>query len=160
MGFAAAEGGTQLQDAIAAFNIPRVNLGTARDEYLALIGNLEEFDEYYSSLQRAEIIQLIGRQRAQLYHNKNFTIYLVGTNQDVSYLQEYGIRVINKEAFELCPEAGTPDQITRWKILMAVGQLLELGQKLTQEAIACLIGKSQELVSKIASEFGGWKSFK
>jgi hypothetical protein len=146
--------------AIAAFNTPRVNLGTAQDEYLALFGNLEEFDEYYSSLQRAEIIQLIGRQRAQLYHNKNFTIYLVGSNQDVSYLQEYGIRVINKEAFELCPEAGTPDQITRWKILMAVGQLLEQGQKLTQEAIGCLIGKSQELVSKIASEFGGWKSFK
>jgi transcriptional regulator with XRE-family HTH domain len=146
--------------AIAAFNTPRVNLGAVQDEYLALFGNLEGCDEYYSYLIRAETIQLIGRQRAHLYPNRNFTIYLAGTNQDVSYLQEYGIRVINKEAFELCPEAGTPDQVTRWKICLAMRQLQDQGQKLTQEAIASTVGVTQGRISQIVAEFGGWKSFK
>jgi hypothetical protein len=145
-------------EALAAFNTPRPNLGVIQDEYRALFGSLEGFEEYYQELIQSEIVQLIGRPRAHQYPEKQFTLYLTTTNQDLSYLTDLGCQVDSKEAFELTPLAGTSDQITRWKILQAVGQLQ--GQKLTQEAIASLIGKSQELVSKIAKEFGGWKTLK
>jgi hypothetical protein len=148
-------------EALAAFNTPRPNVGTIEDEYRALFGSLEGFDDYYQRLIRAEIVQLVGRNRAHLYPDKQFIICLVGTNQDLSFLtSEYSLTVVSKEAFELCPEAGSSDQITRWKILQAVGQLQDRGQKLTQEAIASLTGKSQELISKISKEFGGWRVLK
>ncbi|MEW6497850.1 MAG: hypothetical protein AB1589_35920, partial [Cyanobacteriota bacterium] len=114
----------------------------------------------YQGLVEAEIIQTGGRQRVHLYPEREFTLYIASSNQDLSYLTDLGCKVINKEAFELTPLAGTPDQITRWKILQAVGQLQDQGQKITQDAIAALIGKSQELISKIAKEFGGWSRLK
>jgi hypothetical protein len=147
-------------EVLVAFNTPRPNVGVIQDEYRALHGSLDGFEEYYQELIQSEIVQLIGRQRAHQYPEKQFTLYLIGTNQDLSYLTDLGCQVVDKEAFQIAPEAGTPNQITQWKILQAMGQLQDLGQKPTQEAIASLIGKSQELISKIAKDFGGWKTFK
>ena len=147
-------------EALAAFNMPRPNLGVIQDEYRALFGSLEGFGDYYQGLVDAEIVQIGGRQRVHQYPEKQFTLYLISTNQDLCYLTDLGCRVQDKEAFELTPLAGTPDQITRWKILQAVGQLQDQGQKITQEALASLIDKSQGLISKIAKEFGDWKAFK
>jgi hypothetical protein len=125
-----------------------------------LFGSLDGFDEYYQNLVRSENVQLTGRQRVQLFPNKTFTLYLVGTDQDASYLGHYGIQVINKEAFELCRECGTPGQVTRWKVLEAFASLSAQGAKLTQTAIASAIGVSQGLISQIAAEWGGWASLK
>jgi hypothetical protein len=147
-------------EALAAFNTPRPNVGVIQDEYRALFGSLEGFEQYYQELIQSEITQLTGRPRAHQYPEKQFTLYLTSTNQDLSFLTELGCRVLEKEAFSLTPLAGTPDQITRWKILQAVEQLQDQGQKITQEALASLIGKSQGLISKIAKEFGDWKAFK
>jgi hypothetical protein len=143
-------------EALIAFNVPRPNLGVIQDEYRTLLGSLEGFEEYYQHLIQSEIVQLIGRPRAHQYLEKQFSLYLTSSNQDLSFLTDLGCQIVNKEAFELTPLAGTPDQITRWKILQAVGQLQDQGAKITQEVIATLIGKSQELVSKIAKDFGGW----
>jgi hypothetical protein len=147
-------------EALAAFNMPRPNLGVIQDEYRALFGSLDGFEDYYQGLVEAEIVQVIGRPRVHLYPEEQFTLYLISTNQELSYLNDLGCRVQDKEAFDLTPLAGTPDQITRWKILQAVGQLQDQRQKITQEALATLIGKSQGLISKIAKEFGDWKAFK
>ncbi len=147
-------------EALAAFNVPRPNLGIIQDEYRTLFGSLENFEQYYQQLIQSEIIQLIGRPRAHQYPEKQFSIYLISTNQDLSFLTDLGCRTVDKEAFELTPLAGTAEQITRWKILQAVGQLQDQKEKLTQEAIATLTGKSQALISKVAKHFGGWARLK
>ncbi len=147
-------------EAIAAFNVPRPNLGVIQDEYRTLFGSLEGFEHYYQKLIQSEVIQLVGRSRAHLYPDKQFTLYLTSTNQDLSFLTDLGCRIVDKEAFELTPLAGTAEQITRWKVLQAVRKLQDQGEKLTQEAIATLTGKSQALISKVAKNFGGWARLK
>lgn len=64
------------------------------------------------------------------------------------------------EAFQICREAGTPSQITRWKIMEAMQTLQDQGAKLTQDAIASVAGISQPLIAKIATQFGGWMALK
>lgn len=153
------------QDAgvIVAFNTPRTNLGVVQDEYRTLFGTLDGFNEYYQNLVQAEIIQLIGRPRAHLNPEKQFTIYLVSTDFDASFLSEFGINVVNFEAFGLCPEAGTQLEQTRFRILEAVRQLTNSGvaiASVTQQAVAQISGVTQGRISQIASLLGGWKAFK
>lgn len=153
------------QDAgvIVAFNTPRTNLGVIQDEYRTLFGTLDGFNEYYQNLVKAEIIQLIGRPRAHLNPEKQFTIYLVGTDFDASFLSEFGVNVVSSEAFELCPEAGTQIEQTRFRILEAVRQLTNSGvaiASITQQAVAQISGVTQGRISQIASLLGGWKAFK
>ncbi|HEY9834624.1 MAG TPA: hypothetical protein V6D26_29000, partial [Stenomitos sp.] len=153
------------QDAgvIVAFNTPRTNLGVIQDEYRTLFGTLNGFNEYYQNLVRAEIIQLIGRPRVHLNPEKQFTIYLVGTDFDASFLSEEGVNVVNVEAFELCPEAGTQIEQTRFRILEAVRQMTNSGvaiASITQQAVAQISGVTQSRISQIASLLGGWKAFK
>jgi hypothetical protein len=153
------------QDAgvIVAFNTPRTNLGVIQDEYRTLFSTLDGFNEYYQNLVKAEIIQLIGRPRVHLNPEKQFTIYLVGTDFDASFLSEFGVKVVNVEAFELCPEAGTQLEQTRFRILEAVRQLTNSGvaiASITQQAVAQISGVTQGRISQIASLLGGWKAFK
>jgi len=153
------------QDAgvIVAFNTPRTNLGVIQDEYRTLFGTLDGFNEYYQNLVKAEIIQLIGRPRVHLNPEKQFTIYLVGTDFDASFLSEFGISVVSVEAFELCPEAGTQIEQTRFRILEAVRQITNSGvaiASITQQAVAQISGVTQGRISQIASLLGGWKVFK
>lgn len=154
--------GTQF---LIVFNSPRMNLGVAQDEYRTLYGSLDGFEEYYRNLMKDEVIQLIGRQRAHLNPDCNYIIYLVGTNQDVSYLTEkFGIRVINKEMIEVCPEAAAPADQTLKMIFNVSSQLFKEGNNLAQvtcQRVADAIGKSKQLVSKtIKKAFGSWSEFK
>ena len=150
---------------MAVFGIPFQNLGHLQSLYQTLTGEyapldkenphegLQQFIEGYT---QAEIEQAVGRLRSHLRPNEQLTFLIVG-DYDLSFL---GMPVEQVEAFQIAPEAGTPAQITRWKILEAARTLNTQRKKLTQEAIASLIGKSQELISKIASELGGWKWLK
>lgn len=147
-------------EALITFGTPRPNLGVIQDEYRALFCSLEGFEEYYQFLIDSEIVQLVGRQRVHQYPDQEFTLYMVSTNQDLSFLSDLGCRIENKEAFELTPLAGTPEQVTFWKMAQAMGQLQDQGEKITQEALAALIGKSQETISKFAKNLGGWSALK
>jgi len=147
---------------LVAFNTPRTNLGVAQDEYRALFGTLNGFEQYYQNLINEQITQLIGRQRCHRYPDEQFVVYLVGNpNQDIRFLtSQYGLTVEAVEAFQLCPECGTEIQITRWRILEAARMLLEQGQKITQQAIATLANITQGRLSQIAAELGGWQALK
>lgn len=160
-------GSNEFQDApaLAVFGIPYQNVGHLQALYQTLTGEFAPLDREnpHSGLQhfieahvRAEIEQAVGRLRSHLRPNEQVTFIFVG-DYDLSFL---GMPVEQVEAFQVCREAGTDAQITRWKILEAVRQLRDQGGKLTQEAIATLIGKSQELISKIAKAYGGWKQLK
>jgi hypothetical protein len=104
----------------------------------------------------AEIEQAVGRLRSHLRPKDQLTFIFIG-DYDLSFL---GMPVERIEAFQICREAGTPAQITRWKILEAVRQLRKQSKKITQAAIASLASVSQPAIAKIATQFGGWKSLK
>ena len=151
--------------ALAVFGIPYENLGHIQALYQTLTGECAPLDREnpHSGLQRfiethvrAELAQAVGRLRSHLRPNERLTFIFVG-DYDLSFL---GCEVEEVAAFQICPEAGTDVQITRWKILEAVRILKSQRGKLTQDAIATLIGKSQELISQIAKQFGGWKQLK
>jgi len=147
---------------LVAFNTPRTNLGVAQDEYRALFGTLNGFEQYYQNLINEQITQLIGRQRCHRYPDEQFVVYLVGNpNQDISFLtSQYGLTVEAVEAFQLCPECGTEIQITRWRILEAARMLLEQNQKITQQALGRLAHITQGRLSQIAASLGGWIALK
>jgi hypothetical protein len=147
--------------ALAVFGNPCQNIGHLQALYQSLTGEYAPLSKEtpHEGLQRfiaahieAEIEQALGRLRSHLRPDEHLTFIFVG-DYDLSFL---GVPIEQVEAFQICPEAGTDAQITRWKILEAIKQLHAQGQKLTQEAIATLIGKSQELISKVAKSFGGW----
>ncbi|MDJ0730612.1 MAG: hypothetical protein QNJ33_11540, partial [Crocosphaera sp.] len=100
----------QRREAIASFGKPYINMGTALAEYVCLFNpNFDEegkpvgFDEYYQELAQAEYIQLIGRPRAHLYPEQQFTIYLVGTKLDFAFLEDMGINVLYQDEFDYIP---------------------------------------------------------
>jgi hypothetical protein len=150
---------------LVVYNSPRMNLGVAQDEYRTIYGSLDGFEEYYRNLMKDEVIQLIGRQRAHLDPDCKYIIYLVGTNQNVAYLtDELGIRVINKQMIEVCPEAAKAGERTLkdifdicWKAAKD-GSLAHLTTTSVGDAIG---GKCKQLVSKtIKPLFGTWENFK
>jgi hypothetical protein len=160
-------GSNEFKDApaMAVFGVPYQNIGYLQALYQTLTGEFAGLDKEtpHEGLQRfidahveAEIEQAVGRLRSHLRPNEQLTFVFVG-DYDLSFL---GMPVEQIEAFQITPEAGTPTQITRWKILEAARTLNTQRKKLTQDAIASLIGKSQELISKIASELGGWMRLK
>ena len=160
-------GSNEFQDApaMAVFGIPYQNVGHLQALYQTLTGEFAPLDREtpHEGLQcfiqehtEAEIKQAVGRLRAHLRPDEQLTFIFVG-DYDLGFL---GGEVEQIEAFKITPEAGTPAQITRWKILEAVRHLREQGEKVTQQAIASLAEISQPAIAKIAASFGGWKCLK
>ena len=87
---------------------------------------------------------------------------MIGTDQKLDFLRQYGINVINRHAFEITPEAGTKKQYSKWKTLIALRSLVNSGEKITQKAVAKLAGLSQNYVSELMNTWkgGGWRFFK
>jgi hypothetical protein len=157
-------GSNEFQDApaMAVFGIPYQNVGYLQALYQTLTGEFAPLDREspHEGLQRfieektqAEIKQAVGRLRSHLRPDEELIFIFVG-DYDLSFLE---CEIEQIEAFKITPEAGTPAQITRWKILEAIRQLREQGEKVTQQAIASLAEISQPTIAKIAARFGGWK---
>ena len=148
--------------AMAVFGIPYQNVGHLQALYQALTGDYAPLDkdnpheglqQFVEAHTQAEVEQSVGRLRSHLRPNEQLTFIFVA-DYDLSFLD---LPVEQVEAFQIAPEAGTPAQITRWKILEAVRQLRGQGEKVTQQAIASLAEISQPAIAKIATNFGGWK---
>jgi hypothetical protein len=135
---------------LLALGLPNPNVGAMEDQYLCLHGNLDRFEEHYARLVNEEILQLVGRQRANRYPDRQFVLNLVTPEHtDLSWLTEYGITVKVKTGFEITPEAGNENQFTRWQILQAI-----LDGHRTQTAIAEAIGMTQQAISKTLKAAG------
>ena len=141
---------SQAPKRIAAFGKPMINIGSAKDEYISLYGSLDGFEDYYQSLIDAEVTQLVGRPRAHLHPDKNFTIYLIGTNHNTDHLEKFGVNVAHCEGFELTPLAGTQKQISKRKILWAIAHLAQVGSKVTIKSISEVCVLSACYVKKLA----------
>ena len=151
--------------ALAVFGIPYQNVGHLQALYQTLTGEFAPLDKEqpHEGLQRfieahvqAEIIQALGRLRASRRPDQPLTFIFAG-DYDLSFL---GLPVEQLEAFQICREAGTASQITFWQITEALRSLHDRGQKLTTQALATVSRKSKALISKIASQFGGFERFK
>ena len=130
--------------------LPRPNLGAVKDEYLALMGADDGFEEHYQNLINKEILQGIGRPRANRHPETQFTVLMIipeGT--DLNWLKDHGVKVINKSAFEITPEAGTETQATAYRVVQAARELLTQGVNVTQKAIAKIVGMTQQNISKV-----------
>jgi hypothetical protein len=149
---------------LAFVGMPRLNIGAIQDEYFALNGTLEGWEDHYRRLMNEEILQGVGgRQRASRYPDQQFNAFvLVGETKDdddfewddLSWLETYGAKVITKTAFEINPQAGSEVQCTRHKIFQAIKECLDNGIKTTQAAIAKVIGQSQQAISKTLKQAG------
>lgn len=160
-------GSNEFQNAstLAVFGVPYQNLGHRQALLMTLTGEFapldsesphEDLQAFIDEATQAEIQQAIGRLRAYNRPNEQLTFIFVG-DYDISFL---GLPVEQIDAFQFCPEAGTPAQQTRFHILQAFRQLTDDGAKITQSAIAGAIGKSQALIAKLAREMGGWRRLK
>jgi hypothetical protein len=97
----------------------------------------------------------VGRLRSHIRQEEQLTFIFVG-DYDLSFL---GMPVEQIEAFELCYEAGTPQQKTRWAIWQAYLQLRQQLKDPTEiglNQLARLVGITKGRLSQIAHEFNGW----
>jgi predicted XRE-type DNA-binding protein len=157
-------GSNEFQNAteMAVFGVPYQNVGYLQALYQTITGEYAPLDKenpepglqrFIEEQVQAEIDQAIGRMRSHLRPDEQLTFYFVG-DYDLSFLD---LPIEQVEAFQICPEAGTAIQVTRWKIMEAMRLLQEQGQKITQRKIASVTGISQPMIAQTASQFGGWK---
>ena len=140
---------------LALLGMPNPNLGAIQDKYLALTGSLDGFEEYYQTLVNQEILQGLGRPRANRYPDQQFTVYcLTPDNADLSWVTDYGAKLVKQSAFEITPDAGTEKQFTLNKIIDAIARLTGDGLKVTQDAIAQLMGLSRSGVCMALNRLG------
>ncbi|WP_353933315.1 PriCT-2 domain-containing protein (plasmid) [Okeanomitos corallinicola TIOX110] len=154
-------------DALLCIGTPYPDLGAIAQKYSILTGDFDtskdnpNFQKYVNHLVQAEIIQGVGRPRANRRPEQKIKVYLT-TNTDISYLSSYylGCTIEETEAFKLTPEAGSKTQWLQYQIVQAAKQIWEAGAKITQKAIASLAGVTQGRISQEAAEMGGWTALK
>jgi len=154
----------QNASALCAIGIPYQNVGHLQALYQTLTGDYAPLDQEnpQSGLQRfieahvqAEIEQAAGRLRSHIRPNEQLTFIFVG-DYDLSFL---GMPVEQITAFELCDEAGTLRQKTRWAIWQAYVQLRQQLKDPTEIGLNQLargVGITKGRLSQIAKEFFGW----
>ncbi|WP_414529527.1 PriCT-2 domain-containing protein [Nodularia chucula] len=149
-------------DALLLIGTPYQNIGVVNQIHSTLDqGGGMDAQAYIDHLVQTEVVQAVGRPRANRRPDEQITVYIV-SEKDLSYLLDYypGANLVTSTAFEITPTAGTGTEQTHWAIFQAFGQMVEAGEKIGIEAIAQKVGKSQSYVSQIAQEFGGWMHLK
>lgn len=149
---------------LVSFGLPFPHVGAVQAEYRTFNGSLDGFDAYYHRLVADELIQFIGRQRVQHFSDRQFTLDIVGKFDDIdlSFLTErYGIKVIARDAAEVCAAAGTTKEQIKHSIFDIAKGINDAGGKITQKAIAAAMGIAQSTLSEhIKALWGNWLELK
>jgi hypothetical protein len=122
---------------------PSPNVEAVRSEYLALGGDPAQFQSYYDQLVVAEIIQAIGRLRANRRPGESLTIVLI-TDFPIDIP---GIVTIRSE--EIAIEAAPKRIRTIDRCVQAAKQLADQGLKVTQTAVAKIVGLCRATVNRL-----------
>lgn len=157
-------------DSLCSVGIPYPNLGELAIEYYLLTGlqidlaskdNDAKFQAFVDAHVQAEILQEAGRLRSHLRPNQKLYYYFIG-DYDLSFFidQLPKVQFEQVQAVLIAPEAGSVGQQTKYLLASAYQQLVDNGKKVTQTAIAEIVGITQERVSQIAKQLGGWKALK
>ena len=128
------------------------------------------FPHYYEKLLQIQILQAIGRPRSHRYLPEQFQIDFVG-KLDLGFLKDYGINVIERHAFEVCPETGTERQVSQFALLTIMQQWQQTMGKLPTQAELAESAKqqgynlSERYIRKLVKSFeavsgSGWKALK
>ena len=152
-------------EVLVSLGLPYPNIGAIQDEYRTFNGTLEGWDVYYRQLVQNELIQLVGRPRAQHYPDKAITIDIVASFKDdfdLSFLTErFGLKVVTRDAAEVCSDAGTTREKIKHRILDFAKAVTDAGDKITQKAIAAAMGIAQSTLSEhIKTLWGNWFELK
>ncbi|MRV51359.1 DNA primase, partial [Staphylococcus aureus] len=125
-----------------------------------------EFQAFVDEHIQAEILQEVGRLRANLRPEEQLSAYVL-SDYDLDFLKPElpDANFEQLDAFKLTPDAGDKLQRTKYGILKAFGKLVEAGvasAKITQDAIAnTLQGEiTRSRISQIAALFGGWSKLR
>ncbi len=140
---------------LAYMGTPSPHLGAIRDQYRAIYGTLNGFEQYYDRLQKAEILQGIGRQRCQRYPGQRFNLFFIASDFDLDFLAAYGATVKNIHSIEIHPNAGSATQVARLELLKAIQELIERGDKITSEnQVGTHLEKSRQAVNQLLRHAG------
>ena len=141
---------------IMGIGLPSPNVGALKAEFQCLTGSLEGFQDHYDDAIQAEILQLAGRFRCQRYPDQNFVLeMIVPLGYDLSWLSEKGAKVQTVSAFEYAgPDAGTPSQAAKCRVIGAARDLIAQGIEVTQAAVAKALNVSQQAISKLMANAG------
>lgn len=127
---------------------PCRNLADLKAEWACLTGAFpeddnQEFSAWVDLKIRADIIQAIGRLRANLEQRENDKLCcILITDFDT------GLDVQRVNARDITPEAGSKVEIKKNSVKDAISQLQSQGNKVTQKAVAGLTDLSQGYISK------------
>lgn len=141
---------------LIAVGSPYPNVGSVQDNYYALYGTLDGFNEYYAHLVSSEILQFTGRPRPHRYKDQQFHLWFINSGLDLDFLTEYGATVINQHGFELANVAGNEYQYRMYSIIKTIDALTKDGKKITQDAIAQMInisGSKKKVTQSSISQF-------
>ena len=140
---------------LAYMGTPSPHLGAIRDQYRAIYGTMNGFEEYYDRLQKAETLQGIGRQRCQRYPEQRFNLFFIATDFDLDFLRAYGASVKNIHSIEIHPKAGSATQVARLELLKGIQELTERGVNVISEnQLGKHLEKSRQAVNKLLHHAG------
>jgi hypothetical protein len=135
---------------LVSVGLPKPNYGAKSAEYKCLVAPSFDCGQFYSHAVQAEIIQLEGRLRANRCPDQQFAI--VYLSDDERNLPN-GCELL--DAVAICPACADRTDLAALKIFRAVGELLQAGTKVTQTAIAGIVGVTKQAVSKFLASVGG-----
>jgi hypothetical protein len=125
------------------------NRGALLREFEALTGRLEGFDVFYQSRLVQNMIQLVGRLRANRRTSEEVTLESINFSLPWALVAKMvGANFSQTNAVLECKEAATCTQSVRIRILEAVADLESVSTPVTQKAIGELVGINQSGVSR------------
>jgi hypothetical protein len=139
---------------LVSVGLPKPNYGAKSAEYKCLVAPSFDCGQFYSHAVQAEIIQLEGRLRANRSPDQQFAI--VYLSDDERNLPN-GCELLN--AVAICPACADRTDLAALKVFRAVEGLIHAGTKVTQTAIAAVVGVSQQAISKLIGAWGGLAAF-
>ena len=139
--------------------LPFPNKGDFKTKFLVLNGHTDGWEKAYQVECIKEILQGLGRPRANRPENadKQFTLYFwTPPESDLGWVKEWGIQLSITTAGVISPEAVGKSEGPMVDLLLAAAQLVADGVKLTQKAIADKTpgGKDRSVISKQLSGAG------
>lgn len=142
------------------FGAPFPNLNEVQDQYRTMFGSLDRFQDYYHHLTASEIIQAVGRQRAHRFQT-DFKIFHFCSGINPSFLEHLGCHVVRLQAAQIDPSLGSLSHRKKYHLMSVCQQMIHTKSKVTQQAIADVLGVTQSAVSQMLTGFyGGWGVFK
>ncbi|BAU16058.1 hypothetical protein LEP3755_66250 (plasmid) [Leptolyngbya sp. NIES-3755] len=157
------------RSAIVAIGLPMPNAGALYDLWITLTNqsNLEHlpFCDFYQHQIDAEILQAVGRLRANRRTDESLSFFLIGDTEqskNLSYQLPDSLSYTIRQARDITPEAATSTELA-WTIVTEMMERWwsETGTLPTQKQIEGETGIRQDHISKLAQKFsGGWKQLK